>query len=532
MTISKKVSVLALSLILGTASLPGCGNASGTAGTTPASSSPSSGSASPASATPKQEDKELYEFTIFGSGIGNELKKADNAYIAGVEKALNLKLNVEIPPASSYVESLQMMIASGQYAELFNFPDGQDKLREDAAKNSIIIPLNQYLENCPNLMQYTYDISWSALKVLKDDNIYGVPRTSIARADGFVVRKDWLEKVGFDFKDGEYMTLDQLEEMATLITFNDPDGNGVADTYGLGANSESDGTIKIPDFVAPAFGLTGWKEYNGEYMNLMYSQEHDNFKRALEWTQKAWKKGIIDPDWPTIDRGVTMERFTKGSVGMYFEFAGHILGKITPGKEIDPDFNVGYITGVVENAGDKYTTAVASTGFWGSWHISSSAKKPERIMEFLDYILSDDYWANGMYGYEGITYEKNGDEYIAIGVGEDNGGAFGKGLLRRNNDPNFFISLQFQGEERSYLESLIDKCIKQYEFPLDGGFRPEIANDPIFIDYDQKMRVQISKILVGDLDVSEWDGILQGWYDAGGDKYIRQMQDHIASTQK
>ena len=225
MTISKKVSVLALSLILGIASLSGCGNAGGTAGATPASAAPSGAASQGASSTPEQVEKELYEFTIFGSGIGNELKKADNAYIAGVEKALNLKLNVEIPPASSYVESLQMMIASGQYAELFNFPDGQDKLREDAAKNSIIIPINQYLENCPNLMQYTYDISWNALKVLKDDNIYGVPRTSIARADGFVVRKDWLEKVGFDFKDGEYMTLDQLEEMATLITFNDPDGN-------------------------------------------------------------------------------------------------------------------------------------------------------------------------------------------------------------------------------------------------------------------------------------------------------------------
>ena len=44
------------------------------------------------------------------------------------------------------------------------------------------------------------------------------------------------------------------------------------------------------------------------------------------------------------------------------------------------------------------------------------------------------------------------------------------------------------------------------------------------------MKVQISKIVVGELPVDEWDAILDGWYDAGGETYVEQMRAYIEST--
>ena len=66
----------------------------------------------------------------------------------------------------------------------------------------------------------------------------------------------------------------------------------------------------------------------------------------------------------------------------------------------------------------------------------------------------------------------------------------------------------------------------------DRGYRPAISDDPVFIDYQKNMNVQISKIIVGELPVSEWDAILDGWYKAGGETYIKQMQDNIAKYEK
>ena len=103
-----------------------------------------------------------------------------------VEKANNVKIELEIPPSTNYDERLQIMLAGGDYPEVVLFPSEGSKILLDAVKNGVLIPLNQYLEKAPNLIKYSYDISWDSLKLAGDDNIYGIPRTSIARADGYI----------------------------------------------------------------------------------------------------------------------------------------------------------------------------------------------------------------------------------------------------------------------------------------------------------------------------------------------------------
>ena len=73
----------------------------------------------------------------------------------------------------------------------------------------------------------------------------------------------------------------------------------------------------------------------------------------------------------------------------------------------------------------------------------------------------------------------------------------------------------------------MDNCIDS----LDYGFVPEISDDPTFIDYNKYMQTEISKIITGARPVDDWDEILAGWYEAGGDQYVAQMQAHIAESQ-
>ena len=49
--------------------------------------------------------------------------------------------------------------------------------------------------------------------------------------EGLLVRKDWLDKLGL----AAPTTLDELYDVLYAFTYNDPDGNGKNDTYGLGA---------------------------------------------------------------------------------------------------------------------------------------------------------------------------------------------------------------------------------------------------------------------------------------------------------
>ena len=46
------------------------------------------------------------------------------------------------------------------------------------------------------------------------------------------------------------------------------------------------------------------------------------------------------------------------------------------------------------------------------------------------------------------------------------------------------------------------------------------------------MSQAISKIVTGAQPVDSWDAVLDGWYKAGGEAYIKQMNEFIARTNK
>ena len=77
------------------------------------------------------------------------------------------------------------------------------------------------------------------------------------------------------------------------------------------------------------------------------------------------------------------------------------------------------------------------------------------------------------------------------------------------------------------IQVCVDNCIDS----LDYGYQPAVTTDPIFIDYNKYMTTEISKIITGARSVDDWDEILDGWYAAGGESYIAEMQAHIAQTQ-
>lgn len=472
------------------------------------------------------KNEEPYSFTLMGN-LGVEMKEPDEKFFENIENALNLDIEVQLPPSTSYTESLQMMLASGEYPELVLFPNHTDTMFVDACRDGVILPLNDFLDDTPNLMKYSYDVSWKTLQILGDGKIFGVPRTSIARADGYMLRKDWLDKLGITYDETKPMTLEKFVEIARAFTFDDPDGNNINDTYGIGACCDDAGNI-TPLF-GWAFGLIGWHEYDGEYMDLMYSRTHDNYKRALQFSADMWKEGLVDPDWPTVKSDIKIERFIKGVTGSYGEFAGWITEKQDLGRELNPDFSIGYITGLIENEGDPVQGGTFSTGFWGEWCLTTACEKPERVMQFLDYLLSDYCWDDVMYGPKGVTWDvdENGEAYALPALSDY---VLGRAILRRNDAPGFFVKLNQSAEDRNRIEGLIDSCIKQAVFSEDEGFRPTIADDPTFIDYQKNMNVQISKIIIGDRPVDDWDEILDGWYKAGGETYIKEMQEYIIAS--
>ena len=470
------------------------------------------------------DDEAPYEFSL-RTNVG-DLTENDTIWLANLEEKLNIKIKLILPASSAYVESLQIMIASGEYDDLVLYNNGvKDPTYKEAVKNGLYIAVNDLLPNYPNLLQYTNPAEFDELKILGDDRIYGVPRTTVNRADGFAIRKDWLDNLGIPFPEDGYLTTDELYDILYAFTFKDPDGNGQNDTYGF---THYGNIAPVFQFT---FGLVGWQDYDGEYMDLKYSKTADNYKRCLAFNNKLWMDGLFDPDWPTINSSVMIDRLDSGVTGMCQRFAGHTSTDVIKGKSLNPNYELGYIFGVVESREDidSYCGSMFSTGSWGIWAISSQAEHPEKIMEFLDYLISDEGWWETQSGPEGVAWNWVDGERVA--TDKYDSGIKSRNFGRRFGDASFFVHINTDKELRELTVSRIQKCVDNCIDSLDYGYVPSISDDPVFIDYNKYMTTEISKIITGARPVDDWDEILEGWYQAGGDQYIAEMQAHIAESQ-
>ncbi|UUX35127.1 type 2 periplasmic-binding domain-containing protein [Fundicoccus culcitae] len=154
------------------------------------------------------------------------------------------------------------------------------------------------------------------------------------QADGLLwvpsLRMDWLENLGFEIpEDAEpigdsdgyeriYWTdtsysLDELEEILTAFTFDDPDGNGQDDTYGILPTNDN---LLWAQTLLGAYGLSA--DYNLlENDTLTDPMVSERYKEWLLKMNDWYNKGIMDPEWTTLSTQMAWEKYSNNQIGYF-----------------------------------------------------------------------------------------------------------------------------------------------------------------------------------------------------------------------
>ena len=110
--------------------------------------------------------------------------------------------------------------------------------------------------------------------------------------------------------------------IARAFTFNDPDGNGKNDTYGLGlqkqVNLRDHGTI---GGLLSAFGIPNHaydEYYPGKDGKITSPYIQPEVKEALQILQDMYKEGLIDPEFITTDMRKIQQDISRGRFGMAY----------------------------------------------------------------------------------------------------------------------------------------------------------------------------------------------------------------------
>ncbi|WP_158289358.1 extracellular solute-binding protein [Paenibacillus flagellatus] len=392
--------------------LAGCSNDPGTEGEgNPSSGKDGSGSTKPV------------ELTLMAFESAEVAKSDDDPIYKALQEKLNIRLKVVSSPFNNYNDKLNVMIASGELADLF-YGDGIGNLEQFHTwiEEEIVLPMSDRSAGYPNLDKALK--RFDMYKAATGGKHYGLPITSYSDIDKPVyndhtmwIRKDWLDKLHLQVP----TTIDEFYQVAKAFAEQDPDGNNKADTYGYGS---SDGSWWFYP-ILNAFGTSQdrYKKVDGKWVPEVIQPET---KEALAFLKKLYDEKIMDPEFMINNGEQLIEKFVAGKVGIIFKNGSMFYNtfydkfeKAYPGRDPKSMFVAG---GVMKGkSGAKRLDGFGN--FWMTTLINNQIgeEKKKKALELLDYLASDEGMRLMRWGVEGRHYRKEGDKFVSLVEKDENG---------------------------------------------------------------------------------------------------------------
>ncbi|GHV49975.1 lipoprotein LipO [Spirochaetia bacterium] len=300
---------------------------------------------------------------------------ADNAQAKlEMEKITNSRINFTWVSNSNYEDKLNTMMAGGSLPAIVALtgltPSVINNIRAGAFWD-----ITDEIQNYEFLKQ-TNPITINNLSI--DGRLYGVPRARVVARNGITYRRDWATKAGIP----EPKTTDDIYKLLKYFTENDPDGNGIKDTYGM-TWCKYDGPLDI--ITAWFGGGNQWVEQNGKYVPYMFTQ---GYLDAMNFAKKLYSEGLINDDFASRDTAIWADDINSGRSGMHIDVADqaqrtdNALLQLDAAKYTDA---VWVINSVSSPAG-LYN--LPTSGYGGLVAISKSGAKTvedmRRALQFID----------------------------------------------------------------------------------------------------------------------------------------------------
>jgi putative aldouronate transport system substrate-binding protein len=206
--------------------------------------------------------------TMMAPYLGAQPPNTGGAVQKKLEELTGKTVNITWAPNASYEDKTNITLASSEIPQVMVI-QGKSPGFVKNAEAGAFWDLTDKLKDYPNLNTTFPEVQQNASV---NGKVYGVFRARAPMRTAVMFRQDWLDKLGLKAPE----TTEDLYKVAKAFTEQDPDGNGVNDTYGitipkwgaLGSNSPY-------DVIEEWYGTGNrWTERDGK---LVPSFETDEF---------------------------------------------------------------------------------------------------------------------------------------------------------------------------------------------------------------------------------------------------------------
>ncbi|MDR1559564.1 MAG: extracellular solute-binding protein [Clostridiales bacterium] len=482
----------------------------------------------------------------------------DNRWSRLIKERLNIDLEVAFSAditTDAYRDKLNALLAAGDLPDLFRWADRNFMTQAYNAGYLMDITdvFNQYASEDVKKYQTAFPDSFAGASF--DGRLYGFPymNDNFHQAPYLWIRDDWLENLNAEVP----KTLDEMVALALRFTFEDPDGNGADDTFGLALdkhiifNNYGTATGILAAYGEPAYNQGMSFFYRDESGKITSPYTSEAMKKTLALLKTMYDQGIIDPEFITKDTATMEPDVTNGKYGMMyhmnwgtwhpFNFSYQQSGVITRPYAIPTD------------GANPYKIGIQSSKTGDIFMINSAAEHPEAIIKILNLyeevcvqVPNDDdyltYWDNEQYRlspiYVGIPTELHTQELLD---------AFEEGSpdsLAGSVKPLYTQMKGFE-DKTDITTSGYGAWGQMYSDGADGGgscvialrkYRPDGAYIDNIMSVDQPeiymqnssvwesmMETAFTDIIRGDQPIEYFDTFVSDWLNAGGQQCLDEL---------
>lgn len=412
---------------------------------------------------------------------------------------------------------------------------------------------------------------------------YGIAKYKAASgiAQAAVIRADWMEKCGIDKVP---TTLEELEEVFKAFTYNDPDGNGVNDTYALTSGSDKENGKRFFSSIFGAYGINPfcWTEKDGK---VVFGFATDECKDALKLLNKWYEMGLIAPEFVTDESRTSgtdiAYKFANGITGFVDGFAfddyewdndAHVNAKWVASNESWQKFftdnaedeatlyGTANVTDFSDDMIDPYYIVIPQiegpagekSGYYAGNNIAGyicfgvqledDKEKMYKVMDILEQEATDEEIIINHWGPEGYIWEWNEDktqrQWIENYSDKENynaqGQAIGNGqcLWAMYNANDAFLTLigGTRMDQRYKVDMPMFSKMNTVKDAVKVSLNATTENPDLIYAYPLEY---IVKAIRGDVDIdATWESTLQNWYDNGGTQLTQEANDWYQGTQE
>ncbi len=433
----------------------------------------------------------------------NEIKKKVFTEIFG--------MNVDFlcVPEDEWINTLNRMINSGSIPDVI-ICRSRDEVSDWIFKNILAeVSYEQIKENADMLYDCVSDSAWYTTRFGGAN--WGIPimGLDIKNTSCLIYNKLWLERLGFT---GAPQTLQELENVIEAFTYDDPDGNGINDTYAFTLEGR-DNILNMLPGMSRLCGGCGDVWTVSENNTLVSGLTAPAMKNAVEFMNKWYTEGYMDPRFIYDDGISEKEKWKHGTIGI-------MSANIMEVSELNVNYSLelGVLPSLTEEQNLSYGDVSGAVVFGKQF--SESPEVVNKILSAFNKILADDELALRFFaGEEGENWQYSEINGFKERIMTNNGASMGltyemgqavvpiKGVMDKITSETVygkFYEMQYGNGNNDYTIPWIYSTLTPEESAVLN--ESKLIAEKWFVDF-----------IIGKKSLDEFESFKNDWLNSGGD---------------